>query len=59
MVAWIKPPVTNYYVEYRGTSFNDSGVNTINRSIYLNATSELNVKEILSDYKVMLIEPSS
>jgi len=59
MVAWIKPPVINYYVEYRGTSFNDSGVNTMNRSIYLNATSELNVKEILADYKVMLIEPSS
>lgn len=58
MVAWIKSPIKNYYVEYRGTSFNDSGVNTMNRSIYLNATSELNVKEILADYKVMLIEPS-
>ena len=46
----------NYYVEYRGSTFNDSGVNTMHRSIYLYATSELHVKEILADYKVLTIE---
>ena len=56
MVAWMASPVQNYYVEYRGTNFNDSGVNTFNRSIYLYATSELHVKEILADYKVILVE---
>lgn len=56
MVAWMPSPVYNYYVEYRGTMFNDSGVNTMHRSIYLYATSELHVKEILGDYKVLKIE---
>jgi hypothetical protein len=56
MVAWIPSPVYNYYVEYRGTAFQDSGVNTFNRSIYLYARSELDVKEILADYKVLTIE---
>ena len=56
MVAWMASPVQNYYVEYHGSTFNDSGVNTHNRSIYLYATSELHVKEILADYKVILVE---
>jgi len=56
MVAWINSPVYNYLVEYEGDNFNDSGVNTRVRSIYLYATSELHIKQILGDYKVVSIE---
>ena len=56
MVAWLPSPVYNYAVEYEGVSFNDSGVNTRVRSIYLYATSELHIREILADYKVISIE---
>ena len=56
MVAWMPSPVYNYAVEYEGVSFNDSGVNIRVRSIYLYATSELHVKEIMDDYKVLTIE---
>ena len=56
MVAWINSPVYNYLVEYEGDNFNDSGVNTRVRSIYLYATSELHIKQILADYKVVSIE---
>ena len=56
MVAWMPSPVYNYAVEYEGVSFNDSGVNTRVRSIYLYATSELHIREILADYKVISIE---
>ena len=56
MVAWIPSPVYNYSVEYEGVSFNDSGVNTRVRSIYLYATSELHIKQILANYKVVSIE---
>ena len=56
MVAWMPSPVYNYAVEYEGVSFNDSGVNTRVRSIYLYATSKLHVKEIMGDYKVLTIE---
>jgi len=56
MVAWIPSPLHNYAVEYEGVSFNDSGVNTRVRSIYLYATSELHIREILADYKVISIE---
>ena len=55
MVAWIPSPVYNYAVEYEGVSFEDSGVNTRVRSIYLYATSELHIKQLLADYKVLTI----
>ena len=56
MVAWMPSPVYNYLVEYEGDNFNYSGVNTRVRSIYLYATSELHIKQILGDYKVVSIE---
>ena len=33
MVAWMPSPVYNYYVEDRGTLYNDSGFNALHRSI--------------------------
>ena len=50
MVAWLPSPVHNYFVEYT------SGVSDNLHSVYLYATSELHVKEILGDYKVLTIE---
>ena len=50
MVAWLPSPRYNYFVEYT------SGVSNNVHSVYLYATSELHVKEILGDYKVINIE---
>ena len=50
MVAWLPSPRYNYFVEYT------SGVSNNVHSVYLYATSELHVKEILGDYKVLTIE---
>ena len=50
MVAWIPSTRHNYFVEYI------SGISQNVRTIYLYATSELHVKEILGDYKVLTIE---
>ena len=50
MVAWIPSTRHNYFVEYI------SGISQNVRTIYLYATSELEVKEILGDYKVIKVE---
>ena len=50
MVAWMPSTKYNYFVEYI------SGVSQNVRTIYLYASSELEVKEILGDYKVINIE---
>ena len=52
MVAWMPSSTYNYYVEYVAHS---TPINTPS-SIYVYATNELHVKEILADYKVLLIE---
>ena len=50
MVAWMPSTKYNYFVEYT------SGVSQNVRTIYLYASSELEVKEILGDYKVITVE---
>ena len=48
MVAFLPSPTYSYFVEYKGLSLEKNV-----RSIYLYATSELHVREILADYNVV------
>tara|TARA_R110000772_G_scaffold188708_1_gene299745 strand:- start:181 stop:345 length:165 start_codon:yes stop_codon:yes gene_type:complete len=52
MVAWMKSPLYNYLVEYKPHSV----LKNETSRIYIYATSEINAKEILADYKVLSVE---
>jgi len=50
MVAFIPSPTYSYLVEYKSSSLEKDP-----RSIYLYATSEIHVREILADYNVVSV----
>ena len=51
MIAFMPPTQYRYYVEYI-----DNEASPKHRSIYVYSTSETEVREILDDYKVLLVD---
>ena len=51
MIAFMPPTQYRYYVEYI-----DNEASPKHRSIYVYSTSEIEVREILDDYKVLLVD---
>ena len=50
MIAFMPPTQYRYYVEYI-----DNEASPKHRSIYIYSTSEITVREILDDYKILLL----
>ena len=53
MVAFIPSPIKNYCVQYQSPAARGSQDPSV---LYIYATSEIHVKQILADYKILSID---